>query len=365
MNGLWTKISERLRKTAANKNAATPRISSEPTAENDFDRPGELLARLRDFLLSPGEPDGHLNPKWLAARLGVEERDLLNALAYAVYDGLIELHWEVFCPACGKRPAELDSLAEACGEMSCPACGNDFDVHLDRDVRVTFSATEGTRRESGGAAAVLLPNEDETHAPTRGLDLLLVPSFRKLFAGEAPPADESLKISRVAILFTDLRGSTAIYAERGDPGAYRMVRDHFGILREAVERNNGVLIKTIGDSVMATFAGSVDAVRAGFEAQKELCSRIEEIGGELVLKAGVHAGACLVVKLNEQLDFFGGAVNTAARVQGLSRGNDLVITNEAFAETESDANEFVVSENFNAELRGLPEPIRVHRLVAR
>jgi len=46
---------------------------------------------------------------------------------------------------------------------------------------------------------------------------MLVPAFWELFSGEAPAADESLCFGRVAILFTDLRGSTAMYVQRGGP----------------------------------------------------------------------------------------------------------------------------------------------------
>lgn len=67
---------------------------------------------------------------------------------------------------------------------------------------------------------------DVGQSPTRGLDLLLVPAFWELFSGDAPASDASLRIERVALLFTDLKGSTAMYAERGDPRAYHFVRDH-------------------------------------------------------------------------------------------------------------------------------------------
>jgi class 3 adenylate cyclase len=295
---------------------------------------------------------------------------MLGALAYAVRDGLVELHWEVYCPGCGLGIEELDSLENARGEAECVPCALHFELHLDRDVRVTFSASERVRRERVGKGTSEEPVrlEDESVPPTRGLDLLLVPAFRELFSGEAPAADESLRIGRVAILFTDLRGSTAMYAERGDPLAYRLVRDHFAILAEAIERNRGAFIKTIGDAVMATFASGADAVRAAFESQTELHARAEDMGGELVVKAGVHAGACLSVRLNERLDFFGGAVNTAARVQGLSHGNDVVITDAALADlqaeaaTSSSTQQFQIVESFDAELRGLPAPIQVHRL---
>lgn len=292
---------------------------------------------------------------------------MLNALAYAVRDGLVELHWEVYCPLCGRKPEEFGSLREARGRVECVACESNFDLHLDRDVRVTFSATEALRRGRGGES-VPAPAESDGEAATRGLDLLLVPAFWELFSGDAPAADESLRIGRVAILFTDLKGSTAMYAERGDPRAYRLVRDHFAILGECLERNRGSLVKTIGDAVMASFASGADAVRAALESQAELCTRARDMGGELVLKAGVHAGACLAVRLNDRLDFFGGAVNTAARVQGLSRGDDAVVTDAVVSDIEAEGETvkppFSVAESFEAELRGLPAPVHVHRLIA-
>ena len=326
----------------------------------------ELLEQLQRYLREPGAPNMRLSPKWLAKTLQIDERELLGALAYGVHDGVVELHWEVYCPLCGGGTAEIGSLKHARGNIECVGCQTSFDLHLDRDVRVTFSASERLRRARG--ETMLAAGDEEESLATRGLDLLLVPAFWELFSGEAPAADESLRIGRVAILFTDLRGSTAMYAAFGDPHAYRLVRDHFAILSNAITRNNGALVKTIGDAVMASFGSGVEAVRAAFESQAELRARAADMGGELVLKAGVHAGACLAVKLNDRLDFFGGAVNTAARVQALSRGNDVLVTNEVIADIESEKTgaspHFRIEKKFDARLRGLPHPVRVNRLVA-
>ncbi len=326
----------------------------------------KTLAALCEYFLLPGEPDARLNPRWLARRLGIPERELLGALAYAVRDGLVELRWEVYCPVCGRSPGEFGSLKEAHSNVECAACESCFDLHLDRDVRGTFSATERVRRLRGGGAPS--PLEGDAGPATHGLDLLLIPSFRELFSGDAPADDESLRVARVARLFTDLRGSTALYRERGDPRAYRLVRDHFAILGERIDRNRGSLVKTIGDAVMASFASGADAVRAALESQAELRARAAEMGGELVLKAGVHAGACLAVRLNERLDFFGGAVNMAARVQGLSCGRDVVVTDAVLADIEAEAltgtPQNRVAETFGAALRGIAAPVTVHRLVA-
>lgn len=324
-----------------------------------------LIQRLQEYLSQPGTPNERLYPGWLAKKLDVNERDLLTVLAYGVRSGIVELHWETYCPFCGLMPEEFRSLKEVHGRIQCLPCETEFDVHLDRDVRVTFSAAQRIRRTRNGE--IIPMPVDANQVPTRGLDLLLVPAFWELFSGDAPGSDESLRIQRVALLFTDLKGSTAMYAERGDPRAYHLVRDHFVILGECIERNGGSLVKTIGDAVMASFASSTDAVQAAFEAQDDLAAHSGNMGGELILKAGVHAGACLVVTLNDRLDFFGSAVNTAARVQGLSCGNDVMVSDEVLTEMTSEQLEgraFHVVKSFDASLRGLAELVRVHRLVA-
>ncbi len=153
-----------------------------------------------------------------------------------------------------------------------------------------------------------------------------------------------------------------MYAERGDPSDYQMVRVHFDILNQLVELNHGVVVKTIGDSVMASFSSAADAVRCGLELQVELESNLETIGGQLWLKVGIHTGTCLAVNLNERLDFFGGAVNTAARLSGLSHGGDAVISDEVMAEITVANLRFNLLESLKSQLLGLPDPLCVRRI---
>lgn len=325
------------------------------------------LNRLQEYFSQWGEPNVRLNPRWLAKRLDVNEREMLGALAYAVRNGMVEMLWEAYCPDCGHCLDEFESLKEAVTQMECgnEGCQPYYDMHLDRDVRVIFSVTQRMRRKSGRPGEAI-PLTDDALPPTRGLDLMVIPAFWDFFAGECPDPNETIRIGWVAILFTDLRGSTAMYSDRGDARAYRLVRDHFAILFEAIDRHGGAVIKTIGDAVMASFTSGAHAVHAAFDSQIELYARASDLGGELVLKAGVHAGACLCVTLNERLDFFGTAVNTAARVQSLSNGNDVVVTDCVLADLETDAGASALAlhktETFETTLRGLPTPIRVHRI---
>jgi len=161
-------------------------------------------------------------------------------------------------------------------------------------------------------------------------------SFRDLFSSELISADETFAIRSLVIVFTDIKGSTALYERLGDSDAYYLVKEHFKILTNVVKKHGGAIVKTIGDAVMATFMVSADATRALFEMQTafEAFNAQVDIKDDVIIKVGAHRGACIAVTSNERLDYFGHTVNIAARVQGLSTGSDIVLTQSLYAEPE-------------------------------
>lgn len=150
--------------------------------------------------------------------------------------------------------------------------------------------------------------------------------FRDLFAAEAVAPGEKLVVGRMALLFTDLKDSTALYSTVGDAHAFALVRAHFDALSQIIAEHNGAVVKTIGDAVMASFSEPLDALRAAERMHEAIQAMAAPDAGRLVLKVGLHAGPCLAVQLNERLDYFGTSVNLAARAQGESTGNDVVVT---------------------------------------
>ena len=98
-----------------------------------------------------------------------------------------------------------------------------------------------------------------------GSRLLSTQTFRDLFPSETVMSAGGLAVKRVALLFTDIKGSTALYDRIGDMKAFNLVRQHFGVLRDVIAANNGALVKTIGDAVMASFHEPLDAIRAALD----------------------------------------------------------------------------------------------------
>jgi adenylate cyclase len=198
---------------------------------------------------------------------------------------------------------------------------------------------------------------------TTAAEVTALQQFRDLFSSEALRAGEQIGVGSLAVVFTDLRDSTRMYRRLGDAAAFGRVMSHFDVLRGAIANEQGAIVKTIGDSVMAVFREPVRAVRAVLEMQKQL---MMDTNDPLVLKAGIHYGTCIAVTLNDRLDYFGSTVNAAARLDGLSKGGELVMS-DAIAR-DPDVMELlqhanVSAETFAAALKGFEdEPFKLWRV---
>jgi class 3 adenylate cyclase len=183
--------------------------------------------------------------------------------------------------------------------------------------------------------------------------------FRDLFSTEALRPGEQISVGQMTILFTDLRSSTQLYREIGDSVAFGAVMNHFDVLRDAIAAEGGSIVKTIGDAVMAAFTRPAPALRAIITAQSALASPPEGTR-PLKLKAGIHAGPCIAVTLNERLDYFGSNVNMAARLEPLSTGDDCVISQDVYndpevAELLEDTSSGLEVERVEVKLKGFDE----------
>ncbi len=190
--------------------------------------------------------------------------------------------------------------------------------------------------------------------------------FRDLFSSEVLAPGLALSIRSLAILFTDLRGSTAMYERLGDSPAFGIVRRHFDLLLGVIRENQGTLVKTIGDAVMAAFASDTDAVAAALEAQKRVARfNRENPGTPITVKIGAHSGPCVAVNGNGALDYFGTTVNLASRIQDVSEGEDVVLSQSLAEEPGVRAlleREGVQPEVTDREVKGISRPVRIARL---
>jgi class 3 adenylate cyclase len=191
-------------------------------------------------------------------------------------------------------------------------------------------------------------------------------TFRDVFKADNLSIDQRLKITSLTFLFTDLKGSTALYERVGDLVAFELVRAHFHALLEIISSEKGAVVKTIGDAVMATFIRPEHAIIAGLRMRSAMDALNAARGTtDLVVKIGIHEGPCLAVMLNERQDYFGQTVNIAARVQSLSTSQEIHITGpviEAPAVAALLAREAIKPIQKQAALRGIADKITVYEI---
>lgn len=191
-------------------------------------------------------------------------------------------------------------------------------------------------------------------------------TFRDLYKADNLNIDQRLKITSLTFLFTDLKGSTALYERVGDLAAFDLVRAHFRALLEIIASEKGAVVKTIGDAVMATFIRPEHALQAGLRMRSAMKELNKTRGTEdLIVKIGLHEGPCLAVMLNERQDYFGQTVNVAARVQSLSTNQEIHITQPVIGAPEVAAiieREAIKPIRKEAALRGIADKMVVYEI---
>ncbi len=242
-------------------------------------------------------------------------------------------------------------------------------VH-DREVAAGDPAPSGrVRMENRGsrAAGIVIESRAWLEDALTAHRATTMQAFRDLLPAQLLRRDGNIAIESVTLMFTDLAGSTSLYERIGDGPAYQMVRDHFAFLADAVRRNNGTIVKTIGDAVMAAFSDPADGVRAALQVQDSLREFNDTQGSEpLTIKIGLHSGPCIAVIMNDRLDYFGSIANTAARLQGQSRGGDIVLSERLAADpVVATLLQERPGTQEQAQLKGLALPVPFRRISGR
>jgi class 3 adenylate cyclase len=199
------------------------------------------------------------------------------------------------------------------------------------------------------------------HALRAG-QLLSFQDFRDLFSEEYIGADVRLGVGEQTLLFTDVVGSTAFYAARGDPAAFIEIKRHFDEVFAIVAHHRGAVVKTIGDAVMATFVDPVDAVKASRKLHDAFHPARSDT--PIRIRISLNTGPCIAVRLNANADFFGGTVNVAAKLQALAEGYQIAMSDatygapgvaEFLAEQQADLEQLTYTS------KALPAPVGVRR----
>lgn len=138
-----------------------------------------------------------------------------------------------------------------------------------------------------------------------------------------------MAISRdLCVVFADVSGSTRLYETLGDAAALAAIGLCIDAMKQATLLNQGQVIKTIGDEVMATFATAAQGMQAACDMQRRVALLPAPANGsKLTIRAGFHCGPTLM----ENGDVFGDTVNTAGRMAGIAKSGQIITSADTVA----------------------------------
>ena len=164
---------------------------------------------------------------------------------------------------------------------------------------------------------------------------------------------------RLAVLFTDIESSTALWEQDADRMGAALAR-HDALVRAAVDEHAGTIVKMIGDGAHAVFADPRDALLAALQILRALDDPVATAGVTLKVRCGVHAG---VVERRDD-DYFGRVVNRAARIANAAHGGQLLLSRAVVDLARDRLPEPVSLRDLGAvRLRDLASPERVYQLL--
>jgi len=152
----------------------------------------------------------------------------------------------------------------------------------------------------------------------------------------------------VAILFSDIEGSTELNERLGDKEWVRLLARHDAAVRSAITRHDGHVVKTQGDGFMAAFGSPEQAVRTAIAVQRAFESGRRKGRAPVLVRIGIHHGDVV----HRDNDIFGRNVAQAARVAALAEGGEILVS-RAVAEALADCEDIVLSEPREVQLKGL------------
>jgi hypothetical protein len=160
---------------------------------------------------------------------------------------------------------------------------------------------------------------------------LYAPTKEKAFHMDLPSlfdlySDEPIK--NIAVLFTDLVGSTDYFKKYGDKAGRTMLQDHYEIATPIINEYGGKLIKALGDSVMASFINPIEAFKSAIKMQQQfyIYNDGKSEQDKVHVRIGVHYGSVIV----EEKDIYGDVVNVASKLTNMSGGGQIYISKEVY-----------------------------------
>lgn len=161
--------------------------------------------------------------------------------------------------------------------------------------------------------------------------------------GDVASLRNRLGTSTVTIVFTDVEDSTRHTAEAGDEAWGSFITRHFETIRRIANANDGVMVKNLGDGAMLAFGSVRAALQSAVEIQEAVTDDINP-----KIRIGLNTGEAL----KTADDYFGQAVNIAARVAAASLPGEILVS-EIVMKLVGETDGFAFGEPRSLEFKGV------------
>lgn len=171
-----------------------------------------------------------------------------------------------------------------------------------------------------------------------------------------PDAGNTKKsVRKFAVLFTDIVGSTKFFKDRGDLAGREMLQSHQDIVTSPVIEHGGLVVKTLGDSILAYFTDPKEALKSAIKIQQALERHNinKDHKDQIHVRIGIHFGEGII----EDQDIFGNVVNLAAKIVSIANEDQILISQQVYEVAKSlspvQYEKFAPTSN-QEELKGIP-----------
>ncbi len=168
----------------------------------------------------------------------------------------------------------------------------------------------------------------------------------------------SQRVEKLAILFADICGSTALYEKYGDDLARKMIARCIKLMEGQIAAHHGTLIKTIGDEIMVTFPSAEAAFHAACSMQQAVEEDHLQDGVPMHIRIGFNYGDVI----QESNDVFGNTVNVAARIAAITRAGQSMATHAVY-EALPFALQSGMRQIMRAEFKGKQDQLEIYQIV--
>lgn len=165
-------------------------------------------------------------------------------------------------------------------------------------------------------------------------------------------------MEKLAVLFADVCGSTALYDKLGDDLARQLIMRCINTMSGKISTYQGTLIKTIGDEIMCIFPSAEAAFHASCAMQLAVENDRASNGSSLHIRIGFNYGDVI----NERNDVFGNTVNVAARVASITRAGQIMATQEVFDAVPDDLRSRM-RQIFRADFKGKQDRLDIFQVI--